>query len=743
MSFFLSNPLMLLGLLGIGLPVIAHLLSRKKYDVVNWGAMQFLQLGRKAKRRIKLEEFWLLALRIGLIALMAIAMTRPWLTGSLVSGFAAAPAGDYVLIIDSSYSAAWRGAAKTPHQRAVNWAQQFLDQLSPADTVAVLDARDVATPVVPTLIRDRVLVRRAIEELSPPSGTSKLPEAIVKGLQLLNTGTSASRHVVVITDGQTIPWQNSDEHFWLQLQELRSQATVPPEVWVHNTQEQQARRTNYSLDRLQLSRELTVSDFPVRIKTRLRNTGAGAAMSRKVFLEVDGQRLADQTQTVRIEADGQATIEFEQRFKAVGPHLVAVVTEEDNLPDDDRSEAAISITAALPVLLVDGQPHADVTRTETFFAKAALSASGNSTPWIAATVASVGQLTKPQLGTQQVVVLANVARLTDEQIQALSEFVESGGGLAITLGDQANREWHNGPFFDNGKGLLPARLTSIELAPVADDAESITVSNESLQLPWLKQFRAGASDGLLEARFTQWFKVDLAALPVENLADAKSAVVAASVVTARLSNGEPWLVSKSYGRGQVLLMTSSIDADWTTLPAKPDYVAFMHELIFELSSGRVARNVDVGASLIVPLPADTQASDWQFRAPGGQEHDAQLAGDELRPLLRSDETAQPGIYRLHRRDKAVEFRDEVFVVNADRAESDLNPLPDDRWSELTADDRLHRIKTPRDLAQSLKSDHSRVEIWHLLMLVFLAMLVGEVVMTRRLVQGGHLFVDPE
>ncbi|MCA9022389.1 MAG: BatA domain-containing protein, partial [Planctomycetaceae bacterium] len=42
MSFDFLNPMMLLGLLGISLPVLVHLLSRKKYDVVQWGAMQFL-----------------------------------------------------------------------------------------------------------------------------------------------------------------------------------------------------------------------------------------------------------------------------------------------------------------------------------------------------------------------------------------------------------------------------------------------------------------------------------------------------------------------------------------------------------------------------------------------------------------------------------------------------------------------------------------------------------------------------
>ena len=39
MSFDLINPLMLTGLAGLSLPVLAHLISRRRYDVVSWGAM--------------------------------------------------------------------------------------------------------------------------------------------------------------------------------------------------------------------------------------------------------------------------------------------------------------------------------------------------------------------------------------------------------------------------------------------------------------------------------------------------------------------------------------------------------------------------------------------------------------------------------------------------------------------------------------------------------------------------------
>lgn len=723
---FLMNPLMLLGLLGISLPIIAHLLSRKKYDVVQWGAMQFLELGRQAKRRIRLEEFLLLAIRIGIIALLAIAMSRPWLSGAVAAWFAATPPADYVLVIDSSYSTNWHGAARTPQQRAIKWAQDFLKELSAADTVAVIDARDVVNPVMPKFSRDRVTLKKLLDELPTSTGTSHLNEAIVKALQLLQTGSSLSRHVIVVTDGQAIPWQNADEQFFLQLDELRQQATVPAQVWVVNTQAQQAKRTNYSVDRLQLSRELTVVDFPVRIKTRLKCSGGTAASTRKVFLEIDGQRMADQTQTVRLEPDGQASLDFEYRFKSVGSHLIAVVTDEDSLPNDDRAEAALSITDALPVLIVDGHPHADPTRSESFFAKLALTAASNPTPWINAEIIPVSQLTSDKLRQPQVVLLANVARLDEPQLESLVAYVESGGGLAITLGDQVQRTWYLEQMHQK-HALLPATLGAIETAPRDKEAPPITVLNESLELPWLRQFRAGAADGLLEARFTNWFKID--------------ALSDNAVVSAKLSNGSPWLVSRAVGRGQVALLTSTLDADWTTLPAKPDYVAFLHELIFDLTSGRVARNVEAGVSLVAPAPSVQLANEFAFIGPDQKEHAALVAGDELLPLVRWDETLLPGVYRLRQRGKDARSTDELFVVNFDRRESDLAPLSDERWKTLTEEERVRLLKEPAELFKSLKSENARVEIWPLLLLVFLAILISEVVMTRRLVQGGHVFTD--
>jgi hypothetical protein len=751
MSFDFINPWMLAGLAGVSLPFIAHLLSRKKYDVVQWGAMQFLELGRNARRRVRLEELLLMLLRMGMIALIAIALSRPWMSGPVASGFSQKPACDVALIIDSSYSTDWRGKAKTPRQAEVGWAKDLVSDLTAGDTIGLLDARGHVTSPVPGLTRDRNLIRNALDELPQPSGTSRLNEAIIRGLQLVNTGSNVSRHVVVVTDAQARPWLDADEHFQLQLKELREQSTIPADVWVVSAQKQQAKPANDSIDGLQLSRELTVVDFPVRIRTRVRNTGGRATANRKVYLDIDGQRLADKTLSVRVEPDGQATVEFEHRFRTPGSHLISVYMDSDSLPGDDRAEAALSITDALPVLLVDGKPHADVTRAETFFATSALTAPGNPTPWVAARTIPWTGLTRDSIGDAQVIVLANVARLTDDQADALAEFVDGGGGLAVTVGDQTDTQFYNDRLFNRGRGLLPAWLGSLETAPDDEDAPPVLIQSESLQLPWISRFQTGGDDGFLDARYSNWYRVELnPELPPEPEPEVeldKDAVVAEEPVrerapataAARFTIGDAFIVSRQFGRGRVALLTSTLDADWTTLPAKPDYVAFLHELIFQLASGRIARNVDVGTPLLFPVTQGDPVENWVCINPDDEEMSVQPAGDELRPMIRVDDTWLPGVYRLRKGD----LRPEFFVVDFDRSESDLTPLTDERWAELTEEDRLRRIETPAELFEALKSDTARVELWHLLLLVFLIILVGEVYLTRRLVQGGHHFVDDE
>ena len=93
---------------------VIHLLNRRRTTVVDWGAMQFLELGRRARLKFHLSEFFLLAGRMALLAIVALALARPfWIANQPEaraadraggSGLFGGPRRDVVLVIDGSGS---------------------------------------------------------------------------------------------------------------------------------------------------------------------------------------------------------------------------------------------------------------------------------------------------------------------------------------------------------------------------------------------------------------------------------------------------------------------------------------------------------------------------------------------------------------------------------------------------------------------------------------------------------------
>src|SRR4051794_29273257 len=97
------------GILLAALPIIIHLLNRRRYKIVNWAAMEYLLAAmKKNRRRLKFEQWLLLATRCALLGLLGIALARPLGCGdNRVIALAAERTGLHVFVIDNSYSMAY------------------------------------------------------------------------------------------------------------------------------------------------------------------------------------------------------------------------------------------------------------------------------------------------------------------------------------------------------------------------------------------------------------------------------------------------------------------------------------------------------------------------------------------------------------------------------------------------------------------------------------------------------------
>ena len=82
MSFL--NPLFLLGLAAAAIPIIIHVLTRRRPREVMFPSLEFLtEVNQNEIRRLRIKQWLLLALRALAVAAIALAMARPALKGAV------------------------------------------------------------------------------------------------------------------------------------------------------------------------------------------------------------------------------------------------------------------------------------------------------------------------------------------------------------------------------------------------------------------------------------------------------------------------------------------------------------------------------------------------------------------------------------------------------------------------------------------------------------------------------------
>ena len=297
MSFSLLNFGMLAGLLAVAVPVLVHLLNRRRFDVVEWGAMQFLQLGERTRQKIKLSDLLLLLMRMLMVAILVLVFTRPFLQGNLYIRNLYPEPIDLVIVIDSSYSMGWTGEEITPHARAIQSCHNILDNLTSVDRVAIIDARNRPELLTPAPLTDASTARLELEKLKGPDGTTEMAAAITQACQLLTQSYSTRRDIVVLTDQQALSWDPPETASWSEFLKLRQSAAVPIQLSAIDVGSgTMDSMENYRVDRLKASRDITVVNSPITISTRVGYKGAFAEAECELHWSVDGQQLSRESE---------------------------------------------------------------------------------------------------------------------------------------------------------------------------------------------------------------------------------------------------------------------------------------------------------------------------------------------------------------------------------------------------------------------------------------------------------------
>jgi hypothetical protein len=180
---------------------------------------------------------------------------------------------------------------------------------------------------------------------------------------------------------------------------------------------------------------------------------------------------------------------------------------------------------------------------------------GSLTPYEPERVAWDSGAALPDLRDFRLVVLCNVASLSENDVVRLRSFVAGGGGLLFFTGKQVRAEGYDA--FQRA-GLLPATV----VGPLGPDL--FRFDHWDKEHPILKPLSDPQHGDLRRVAFL--YITELKANP-----DAK--------ILAAAQTGQPLLIEGRLERGSILVFASSADRDWSNWPESRLYVPLVHQLV--------------------------------------------------------------------------------------------------------------------------------------------------------------------
>ena len=121
----------------------------------------------------------------------------------------------------------------------------------------------------------------------------------------------------------------------------------------------------------------------------------------------------------------------------------------------------------------------------------------------------------------------------------------------------------------------------------------------------------------------------------------------------------------AHARGRVMLMTSTVNMDWSSWPASPSFLAFSQELMRYAVAGRLREQaVTVGDPLEEFLAPGAGAMDVALTTPDGRTETTRTLSSEETNAFRWADTDVSGVYR---RSSANDPQEHLFAVNVPAA----------------------------------------------------------------------------
>jgi hypothetical protein len=680
MSF--ANPLMLFALAAAAVPILIHLINRRRPRRQQFAAIEFiLRSVERVERRWRLRRFLLLAARVTLLAAVAFAAARPLFGEDAKSHGVASGPERLAIVIDTSLSMRARpaGSGETMFERAKAAAKRLVSDMGAEDRATIVSAALEPLVLLPQPTASRTELLAALDKVAPTFEHGDIADAVTLAARALSSSSPEGAAAPADAPGgldrppaRIVVLSDLAGHALRSAADLTVDGSGTAELEVMDlfSDLEPESRSNRGVV------GLTVTNIPgnaprtVEAKAKIRSFAAdkGDAVPTDVVLRTGDQELTGGS--ADIPPSGAVDKALVHAFPDPGFVPITIALPPDTLAEDDARHAVADVRRSVRTLVVDGAPSGLPKEDEVYYLEAALAAGAQDQP--PPRVITPDDLSREDLeGVYDVIILAGVTAFSPADGPRLVSFVENGGGLWITAALGMDIELYNSEL----TRILPRPfrgIRALEGDEISGGAGVESFASPLLTHPVLSLFQGDALSGLVSAETRAY-------LLLERDRDKPAEVLLS------YEDGQPALVEAQRGRGRVVVLTTSIDRDLGDLPIRPGFLPLVRRLILHLGGAlerppqrevlvREPRTISIpqGAVAVEVISPDGKSTRWT-------QADLSGAGE-----VKFEKTEVPGHYqiRVSYAASAEPVSAEGFAVNVDPRESDLRALSADEATAI-------------------------------------------------------------
>jgi len=577
---FLHPAIAMAGVAAVALPIIIHFLFRRRRVSVEWAAMELLREAvRRTNRRMKVEQWIVLALRCLAVLAAGLAVAVPMLDGAV-----GAPETRHLVlvVVDDGPASGLRVGAESELARVVGEVRTMLAGRVVRDRVGVvLASKPPRLVLAPTT--DAAAVEQALERIEPAETPSELKEALelavstIEGERAAGRASGESPRIVVassfrrasLPDGTALGAARADQPGAARIEVV---PLVPARDAATDARVEQVEARPAPSGDAVLVRATVVREGPSleagQTFVRVASAGVPPPPARAIMWE---------------KGETEATVEFQlvPTGLAAGTRRIGVTVsiDDDSLAAGNAGHASVDLKRELEVGVIGRRTSLDASDIErvpaSLWAARALSpAAGSGMRIREIDPSSVDE--RALLGLDALVV-ARPDLLAPSACDSLGRFVRAGGVVVVLpSGESLAQAW--------GQAVLSKLGVLVRVAAEAvEHAPPLRLAEEQPASTLLAAIRPEMAQLSAPVESTRTVALSGFSPGEVVLANADGSAFAV-MQTPRQGDGEG-----GAERGLVVVFSAAPELAWTNLPVKPLMVPLFQELMragIQLAAGR-------------------------------------------------------------------------------------------------------------------------------------------------------------